>query len=262
MSGFVRGPRSGLPRVTLAALALAVALVSPVALSACSAPHGVAPALGKPTPTPAPPGSQGQIPAAPPPGPPPGTPDWRITHPGPLHAIEGFADRTSVLPGQPVQLFVSSTATTFTATAYRVGNYRSDVLQVWKSAPQPAVKQADFVVQQPTNTVVAPWNPSLTLDTTGWQPGDYVIRLDGDNGAQQFVPLTVRTPSNQGRIVIINAVTTWQAYNKWGGYSLYVGPNGKYSTRAGGQLRPPVSGRHDARRRGLLVFRAPVRGVR
>ena len=166
-------------------------------------------------------------------GPRPGTPDWRVAHPGPRHAIEGFANRSSVLPGEPVRLFVSTTASTFTASAYRVGNYvGSEALQIWRSAPQPGVKQADYVVQQPTHTVVAPWKPSLTLDTSGWQPGDYLIRLDGANGAQQFVPLTVRTASNQGRIVIINAVTTWQAYNTWGGYSLYGGPTGKYSQRA------------------------------
>src|SRR2546430_2223618 len=165
--------------------------------------------------------------------PPRGTPDWRITRPGPAHAIEGFADRTSVLPGQPVRLFVSTTAATFTATAYRIGNYTgSEALQVWKSAPQPGIKQAHYVVQPPTHTVVAPWSQSLTVDTTGWQPGNYLIRLDGANTAQQFVPLTVRTPSNQGRIVIINAVTTWQAYNKWGGYSLYEGPTGKNSERS------------------------------
>ncbi|HXZ77565.1 MAG TPA: N,N-dimethylformamidase beta subunit family domain-containing protein, partial [Streptosporangiaceae bacterium] len=216
----------------MAALALGVALASPLALSACWARHGAAPPAGAPAPIPAPPAPQGQLPAAAPPGPPPGTPDWRITHPGPPHAIEGFADRTSVLPGQPVRLFVSTTAKTFTATAYRIGNYRSEALQVFTSAPQLGAKQADFVVQQPTNTVVAPWNPSLTLDTTSWQPGDYLIRLDGDSGAQQYVPLTVRTASNRGRIVIINAVTTWQAYNKWGGYSLYLGPTGEYSTRA------------------------------
>ena len=35
-----------------------------------------------------------------PPGRPAGTPDWRVTHPGPPHAIEGFADRTSALPGE------------------------------------------------------------------------------------------------------------------------------------------------------------------
>ena len=167
------------------------------------------------------------------PGPAPGTPDWRITSPGPPHAIEGFADRTSVLPGEPVHLFVSTTAANFTASAYRIGHYaESEALQIWKSVPQPGLKQLDHLVEQPTHTVVAPWTPSLTLDTTGWPSGDYLIRLDGSNGAQQFVPLTLRTPSNRGRIVIINAVTTWQAYNSWGGYSLYRGPDDTSSRRA------------------------------
>jgi hypothetical protein len=31
--------------------------------------------------------------------------------------------------------------------------------------------------------VVAPWKASLTLDTTGWQPGDYLIRLDSQGDA-------------------------------------------------------------------------------
>ncbi|MBO0840652.1 MAG: hypothetical protein J2O49_07525 [Sciscionella sp.] len=157
-----------------------------------------------------------------------GTPNWRVTHPGPEHAIEGFADRVSVLPGQDVRLFVSTTAKRFTVTALRIGAYRgSDALQVWQSNAITGTKQAAAVVRRPTNTVVAPWRPSLTLHTSGWQPGDYLLRLDGDNSAQQFVPLTLRTPSNAGRIVIINAVTTWQAYNRWGGYSLYDSPSGK-----------------------------------
>jgi len=70
------------------------------------------------------------------------------------------------------------------------------------------------------------------VPTAGWAPGDYMIRLDGDNDAQQFVPLTVRTPSNTGRIVVINAVTTWQAYNRWGGYSLYDSPSGRKADRS------------------------------
>ena len=163
----------------------------------------------------------------------PGTPGWELSHPGPEHAIEGFADRTSVLPGQQVQLFVSTTAAHYTVTAYRMGAYRdSDASQVWKSAPEPGHRQAAAVVQAPTSTVVAPWQPSITVPTAGWQPGDYLFRLDGDNGAQQFVPLTVRTPSNAGKIVIINAVTTWQAYNQWGGYSLYNSPGGKKADRS------------------------------
>ncbi|MEU6643339.1 N,N-dimethylformamidase beta subunit family domain-containing protein [Saccharomonospora sp. NPDC046836] len=163
----------------------------------------------------------------------PGTPGWLISDPGPQHAIDGFADRTSVLPGQDVRLFVSTTAVSYTVTAYRMGPYRgADARQVWISPQQPGRRQAAPVVQEPTNTVVAPWQPSLTVQTNGWQPGTYLFRLDGDNGAQQFVPLTVRTPSNAGKIVLINAVTTWQAYNKWGGYSLYESPSGGKAQRS------------------------------
>jgi len=154
--------------------------------------------------------------------------DWTIHTPGSEHAIEGFADRVSVAPGDPVRLFVSTTAATWTASAFRLG---ADARSVWTSPPQPGHQQPGAIVQTPTNTVVAPWGPSLTVDTTGWDPGDYLFRLDAPS-AQRYVPLTVRSPSNAGRVVIINAVTTWQAYNQWGGYSLYKGPDGKRADRA------------------------------
>lgn len=176
-------------------------------------------------------------PAAPRPGaaapPATGTPGWQLTHPGPEHAIEGYADRTSVLPGQQARLFVSTTAPSYTVTAYRMGGYRdSDALRVWQSGPLPGHVQPAAQVQRPANTVVAPWQPSLTVATTGWAPGDYLFRLDGTNGAQQFVPLTVRTPDNRGKIILIDAVTTWQAYNQWGGYSLYSSPSGRKADRS------------------------------
>ena len=153
---------------------------------------------------------------------------WAITNPGAEHAIEGFADRVSVTPGEPVRLFVSTAATTWTATAFRLGG---DARRIWASPRQAGRAQPPPTVQKPTNTVVAPWAPSLTVDTTGWPPGDYLFRLDSPVG-QRYVPLTLRTPSNAGRLVIVNAVTTWQAYNRWGGYSLYKGPDGKRTDRA------------------------------
>ena len=175
-----------------------------------------------------PPPSPAPAPSTPAAAPVAGNAAWPLTAPGPEHAIEGFTDHVSVTPGQPVRLFVSTTAPTWTATAYRLGG---DSRQIWASTPQPGKAQPGAVVQKPTNTVVAPWAPSLTVDTTGWPPGDYLFRLDAP-GAQRFVPLTVRTPSNAGRLVIINAVTTWQAYNQWGGYCLYKGPDGKRPDRA------------------------------
>jgi hypothetical protein len=132
-----------------------------------------------------------------------------------------------------VRLFVSTTAPSFTVTAFRIGDYPpTGGARVWASAARPGHVQAPAVVQQPRHTVVAPWQPSLTVDTTGWPPGDYLLRLDASTGPQQFVPLTVATPDNTGRVVVVNAVTTWQAYNRWGGYSLYTAPSGRMADRA------------------------------
>src|SRR5215472_10694700 len=39
----------------------------------------------------------------------PGDPSWNITHPGPTEAIMGYAGQASVLAGEQVPLFVSTT---------------------------------------------------------------------------------------------------------------------------------------------------------
>lgn len=99
--------------------------------------------------------------------------------------------------------------------------------KVWSSPLVEGTRQAPAVVTGDVHTPSAPWNPSLTVDTTGWPPGDYLLRLDtAAKSAHQFVPITVRARSAQGLLVLVNANTTWQAYNDWGGYSLYHGPSG------------------------------------
>jgi hypothetical protein len=131
-----------------------------------------------------------------------------------------------VLPGEPVRLHVSSVASTFTATAYRMGWYGAvGGARVWRSAATPAQLQPvpDPIGQYlPTRTIATQWPASLALPTQDWPPGAYLIRLDSPAG-QRFVPLTVRSPQTSGRLVLVNDVTTWQAYNAWGGYSLYHG---------------------------------------
>ncbi|GGQ11267.1 hypothetical protein BKA00_005133 [Actinomadura coerulea] len=45
------------------------------------------------------------------------------------------------------------------------------------------------------------------------------------------MPVTVRSPDTAGRVVVLNATTTWQASNMWGGHDLYEGSSG-YDTRS------------------------------
>jgi len=78
------------------------------------------------------------------------------------------------------------------------------------------------------------WGPSLTLPTDDWPEGSYLLRMDAESGAQRFVPVTVRSASTAGKVVLKNSTATWQAYNTWGGYNLYNGPGGvaDYSNRS------------------------------
>ena len=158
----------------------------------------------------------------------PGTTAWKITQPAKGDEIDGFAARTSVRAGQPVPLYVSTTARTWSVSAYRMGWYagKGGRRVSAAAANQPAVHQPAATVDPTTRTVIAPWTHPLSVPTAGWPPGDYLLKLTAASGGQRYVPLVVRSPRTAGTVVIDNAALTWQAYNAWGGYSLYHGHHG------------------------------------
>ena len=141
--------------------------------------------------------------------------------------MEGFASRASVAPGQPVSLYVSARSRRWRVSAYRMGWYGGNKgARVWRSGWQKGRRQAGPHTSGATRTPHAPWRPSLKVPTTDWRPGNYLFRLDGTGGSS-YVPLTVRSTSTRGRLVLLTPDTTWQAYNDWGGRNLYWGPRGK-----------------------------------
>ena len=157
----------------------------------------------------------------------PGTSAWRITDLGAPDAIDGYADQQSVLPGQSFRLYVSTTAKSFQVKAFRFGWYQGHQARlVWTSKHLAGRQQTAENIASGTHMVTTPWRPSLTVTTTGWASGSYLLRLDASSGAERYVPITVRSASTAGAVVILNDNTTWQAYNTWGGYSLYQGPDG------------------------------------
>jgi hypothetical protein len=157
----------------------------------------------------------------------PGTTGWRLRRTGAEHEIEGYTDHVSALPGESFRLFVSTISQGYRVKAFRMGWYGGARARlVWTSARQLGSVQAPASTEGKTQTVTAPWRPSLTVATTGWPEGDYLLRLDADSGAQRYVPITLRSATAAGKIVLLNGTTTWQAYNLWGGRSLYMGPSG------------------------------------
>jgi hypothetical protein len=166
-----------------------------------------------------------------------GDPGWEIRHLGPADAIEGYAGAASVLTGESFPLFVSSTSNRFQVTAFRLGWYGgAGARLVWRSGPLTGHRQRAAgrvsLTPGPANTVRADWDPAVQVPTDDWAPGSYLLRLDAEQGAQRYVPITVRSASTAGKLVIKNCVPTWQAYNTWGGYDLYAGPGQDYAARS------------------------------
>lgn len=160
----------------------------------------------------------------------PGTTDWMIPDDRAMWLkIEGFLDTTSIDVGGSTVLKTSTRAKTWTVSAYRIGWYGgSGARLIWKSEPQPGVNQPKAQQVAATKTWSAPWAPSLTITTDAtWPPGQYLMKLESDDGGRTFVPLVIRDDKSTSDLLMQSAVTTWQAYNGWGGASIYTGNNGR-----------------------------------
>jgi hypothetical protein len=158
----------------------------------------------------------------------PGTSDWRISNAGKDGQLEGYADKVSAQQGETVRLFISTKDPGFHIEAYRVGYYGGlGGRLVWKSAELPGHQQDAAQRDHETNMVEAPWQPTLSVPlSSAFPPGVYLFKLVGDSGVQHYIPLTIRDDRSTAAFVVQNSVTTWQAYNLWGGYDLYEGKNG------------------------------------
>src|SRR5215472_2830116 len=213
------GQPTGPTRRRVIALAAAAVAAPATAVAACtksSSDAGSTKSGSKPSPRSSPP--ENSL---------PGDPNWAIRHQGAPDAMMGYLNAASVLPGQAITLYASTTARTFQVSAFRMGWYKGDLARlVWKSASVPGHRQAPATVTPGTRTVETDWGPSLTIPTDSWPPGAYLLRMDSEAGAQRYVPITIRSSSVAGKTVIKNCVGTWQAYNTWGGHNLYNGPGG------------------------------------
>ncbi len=195
-----------------------------------------------------------------------GSDKWRLTKPAAAGQIEGYATRISATPGTKVGLKVSTGARSFRVQAWRMGAYDEGTgLLVWRSGRLPGGRQPDATfAPYDTRTIVARWRRNVTVDTTGWRPGFYLFKLKARSGWQVHVPYVVSSPSAAGTLAMVAPFTTYQAYNQWGGYSLYHGPDGDRRSWAVSFDRPwwGVGGVNDFRKSAVpAVVRAEKLGV-
>lgn len=137
--------------------------------------------------------------------------------------IRGYASDTSVNKGESVSFFVSTAQPTYTLDVYRMGWYGGAGSTLITSVPSlPGQNQPVPAPDPATGLIAANWQVSYTLQTqTNWTSGVYLVKLTAASGDVGYATFVLRDDAGSAPILYVVPVTTYQAYNNWGGKSLY-----------------------------------------
>jgi hypothetical protein len=130
--------------------------------------------------------------------------------------LDGYAWPQSVLPGEEVGLHVSSSGP-FGVEVAREGGAR-EVL--WRADAVPGTEQP---VPATASADGCGWRATLPIPVAeSWRSGFHSVRLTaGDEEAHAF--FVVRPTGDPAPILLVLSTSTANAYNDWGGPSLYTG---------------------------------------
>ncbi len=155
-----------------------------------------------------------------------GTKAWQISGHRSFGSIEGFAGLNYAQVGDRVGIYVSTTASSFHITAYRMGYYGGNGgHEVWRSGPVSGHVQPSCRFTSGINMVsCANWHRSLVIKiTSAFYQGDYLLKLVGNGNQQAYVQLTVWAPSSKATYLFMSRSLTEQGWNAFGGYDFYQG---------------------------------------
>jgi hypothetical protein len=139
-----------------------------------------------------------------------------------LDVVEGYCGRLSYLPGDEVTIHVACRGARFDVEVYRWGGTRE---LVWSQRDVPGV---DHPVPAGADSHGCGWPAAVTFTVpVEWRSGFHHVVLRAqdapvgrDCGHAQFV---LRAPAPTARALLVLATNTYNAYNNWGGCSLYTG---------------------------------------
>jgi hypothetical protein len=146
-------------------------------------------------------------------------------------SIEVYASATDALPGDSVDVHVSTRSTArYRLLVYRLGWYGGTGARLVSCLPGCQSASAGEPEPTPapdaTGYINAGWPvTNHLLIGPQWVSGYYLIRallLDGPDAGQSATTFLVVRQRHSGSAVLVQVpANTWQAYNGWGGKSLY-----------------------------------------
>lgn len=143
---------------------------------------------------------------------------WQITNPA-EEEMEGYASPISLKAGENLDLFIKSKRP-FRIEFYRVGyeNGKSATL-TGKIDHLPAQHQT---AKPDPVTMDANWKKTTTYKIPeNWKSGFYLGKLIDSDGEETFIPFIIHEENPKATFGVMISTNTYQAYNNWGGKSLY-----------------------------------------
>ncbi len=159
-----------------------------------------------------------------------GTRAWRLPGPaadvgGLAHgAVIGYVARQAVAPGQTERIYVSAPrARQLRIRIFRMGWYHgTGGREVLVSGRLPAVRQPACTHRFETGLTECGWHPALSFTIPSALPsGVYIVKLSARTGESDCL-FVVRASRPQPLLAQL-PTSTYEAYNAWGGDSLYPG---------------------------------------
>lgn len=161
--------------------------------------------------------------------------EWDISGAGDP-SIQGFATDISFNRGNTVTFKIKTDASAYRLDIYRLGYYGGDgarkVATVQRSAPQ---TQPDCLTEAATGLIdCGNWGASATWSIPGTATsGIYVAKaIRADTQGASHIVFIVRDDASHSDLLFQTSDLTWQAYNNYGGNSLYQGGPGVNPNRA------------------------------
>jgi len=163
--------------------------------------------------------------------------EWDVVGSGDA-TIQGFATEMSVNRGQTVHFKVKTPASAYQIAIYRMGYYGGlgarRIATIAPSAPLPQAQPACVTDSASGLIDCGNWaeSASWTVPATATS-GIYFARLSRpDTGGASHILFVVRDDAGRSDLLFQTSDTTWQAYNQYGGNSLYRGGPATSPSRA------------------------------
>ncbi len=155
-----------------------------------------------------------------------GTSAWLPNNQAENREIEGYASRTSVSPGESISFYVNTASASYTVEIYRIGWYgglggRLHLASNVRTGIQQVIPTPNATTGLCECNWSSPWVVTIPSGDDGWVSGYYLAKLTTREGKQSHIPFIVRDDTRATAFLVQASVTTWQAYNNWGGKSLY-----------------------------------------